>query len=209
MREERLPSGALFVDLSDIDEKCIVVKWPNNLSAPTIINNGSVHLVSDRPRVVIQQVEVSYKKKKIKINYKKQDIGTGDDYRKIDPADWKPRQLLQYVKKLYTDHYGKLPLELKWSDFGYTDNAIERSRCWGRGKSIIDKFERMGKRGEVKKYIQWVFENKKTRPTMPLLACSQFIDDYIFSKLDKKDIIASDPETDSNKWNRIVRKLSK
>ena len=124
-----------------------------------------------------------------------------------DEGLWRPKQLIQYVKHRYVVKYSKLPLELDFADEGYTLHSRERLRAWAYGKHLLDKLNRHGIKNKVRNYISWCFETQTRRitPTMALLSCNNWIDQYFFTM---SNVSQDNQSNDSEDWDDSIKELS-
>ena len=131
------------------------------------------------------------------------------DFYDVNPQDWRPKHVVQYVKNLYEIIYGSIPLELQWEQKGYSKNAHSRSKSWAYAKHMLDKFDKLGvSRKRVKHYLDWCFETKNIPPTMSLLACNNWIDSYNFEFKKKRIRQSKVVEVASHRteiWNEQTR----
>ena len=134
------------------------------------------------------------------------------NYNELSPEDWKPKHIVQYIKFKFTTIYGFIPLELKWKSRGYISNAKDRAKCWAYAKHLIDRFNRAKiAKTRLKHYIDWVFQVKvNTIPSMGLLSCNNYIDEYKFKQSRKRlDAVRNGYIEDNKVWDKQVKLLEK
>ena len=201
-----LHNDSIVLDMDELFEtkeyKRLIIKW-----------HGGTHIVKEAESKFIQLSSEYNSETNTKIRFKKRkNISSGDrnkKYNELSPSNWRPKHICQYVKYKYKRRYGRLPLELDWDETGYK-NARERSKNWAHAKHLIDKFERakIPKR-RLKEYINWCFANQNLPPTLPLLSCNAWIDNYIFKffrggqEIEEKKIKQMEQH-----WDETVRRLS-
>jgi len=133
----------------------------------------------------------------------------------LDPIDWKPKHLVQYVKYKFRLRYGKLSLELDWEDSGMISplNSKQRLKCWAYAVSLFNRFDKSNiSRRRLKNYVDWSFEYQKVIViTMPLLACVNWIDAYNFTNKNKRIDYVTDTHLmkRSEHWENTVKELKK
>jgi len=127
------------------------------------------------------------------------------NYNRVNPAEWKPKHIVQYLKYLYITNLGQLPLSLRWNDHGYTKNAKERSKAWLNGRFIKDKFAALQlNQREIKDYIRWAWDTQSITPTMSLLSCNDWIDKYNIERRKNHEL---DEDTEMENWSETVHHL--
>ena len=153
-------------------------------------NNGKkIILLKKRNKGIFVDIDKSPKYKNI---YKKKSVAVAKSivnksFYDVNPEDWRPKHIVQYVKNKYEITFNSIPLELQWDDKGYSENARSRSKSWAHAKHLFDKMDKVNiNRKRIRHYIDWCFEFKNIPPTMALISCDNWIDSYNFEFRNKR-----------------------
>jgi len=204
----------MIVNLKNKKAKQIIIVLPENFEPSIVKIKGKSPLIMCNKRKKSKFVEIEGKRNKYRMPKKKYvapDPISSLSFYKTNPEDWRPRHICQYVKYKFRAIYGHLPLELQWHERGYSSYAKERSRSWAYSKHLIDKFGRAKlPKKRLQHYIDWCFNEFNITPTMALLSCNSWIDQYSLKNRRKKMLQITDKciyEERSKKWYERVREL--
>ncbi len=140
---------------------------------------GKILLIKKKPKSNFIETNEPKTKQYRKIIKKTSQAVTNKKFHQVNPEDWRPKHIVQYLKNKYEIIYNTIPLDLQWDEKGYTKQAKDRAKNWAYAKHLLDKFDRLKiSRKRVRHYIDWCFDEKNIVPTMSLLSCNNWIDSY-------------------------------
>lgn len=166
-----------------IDDNMEVVQLKNRKTHKTIL------LVRKKVRGTFVELDKSpkYVKQYKKASKKVEPSIVNKSFSDVNPEDWRPKHIVQYVRNRYEIIYNSIPLELQWSDRGYTPNPRERSKSWAYAKHLLDKLQKIKiSKKRLRHYIDWCFSSKDIPPTMALISCNNWLDSYNYEFKNKR-----------------------
>jgi len=206
----------VIVDLTSFNNNLSII-LPDNEILITKTYKNKILIVKNKQRkssfIEIDDDNIKKRKKyKLPKKYSPPNPTSSLPFHKVNPEDWRPKHCCQYIRYKYRVIYGNIPLELDWPDKGYTKHSKERVRCWAYAKHLIDKFDRLNlSRKRLKHYIDWCFNRFNLVPTMALLSCNNWIDQYNLENRKKKitNIVEKkNVKTRTKEWEKMVRDLN-
>lgn len=197
----------LLINLSKLKNKKITIILPSNYKRPTITCNNRLVVSSVKEKVFLE-LDDKYEKKKIMKKRSKPSPVADKKFYELSPEDWRPKHIVQYFRSKYKKEYDVIPLQLDWNDSGHvrSGQARERSKCWAYAKHLTDKFN--SKNINIKRfkhYIDWTFDEFDINPTMALISCNSWIDQYLLKVVKKRKRMNENKED----WDKKIEKLER